>query len=152
MATNTYAQIAPRSGYMITQFTNTWIYPVKFLNIALDAKIVPYRYDGVNIVCKDRNTLASLYTDIYDYTTNSYYGGINNGFDIQAGTLLQDYGREIYLRTEDNSFWIHWRLVKQLTEQETSPNGTVGFIAVDSSYGYNPPTAEFDYCCSLRLG
>lgn len=161
MATRSYAQIAPRSGYMVTHTDTMWLYPLKFLNITLDAKIVPYRYDGINIVCKDLADLATLYQDLFAYTAIIPIGGSDGGFSLGPGTLLQDYGREMYWRTEDNTFWIHWRMVNQLTNQTdlpvrgSSPIGTVGFITVDTSYGDeipDPYKPVFERCLTMRLG
>ena len=156
-----YAQRPPRTGYMITQSNTTYLYPIQYVEEVLQTTTIPHRYDGVHIVCPNYETLKDLYYAIW-LRTSIANPASNPGFSLGVGTLLQDYGREIYIQTEDNTFFIHWRNVKQLTNQTDlpvggdSPNGIIGFIVVDTSYGNNdtpiPDFNIFDRAYAARIG
>ena len=142
---------------MVTHTDTMWLYPLQYVEQALAETNIPHRYDGVHIVCPTLQNIADIYYEIFLLTADVIPDG--PGFNIGIGTLLQDYGREIQWRTEDNSFWIHWRLVKQISEQGpgggASPIGTVGFIITIASYGDTIPegyTAIFERCLTMRLG
>jgi hypothetical protein len=146
---------------MITTGNTIWLYPLQYIEQALATTTFPYRWDGVNIVCPTVNDIAEIYYSIW-YLTSLANPGSNPGFSLGVGTLLQDYGSEIYLRTEDGTFFIHWRNVKQLTDQTTLPvggnssNDTIGFVTVNTSYGNDSlgPYYDgiFDKCQTIRLG
>jgi hypothetical protein len=152
-----YAQIQNRLRYMITVGNTTWLYPLQYVEQALAATTIPHTWDGVNIVCSTVQRISEIYSEIWGLTA---FGAHPTGFNIGVGTVLQDYGREIYFRTEDGTFYIHWRNVKQLTDQTTlpsggdSPNGTIGFVTVNASYNNDnyPYPAIFEQSLTVRLG
>jgi hypothetical protein len=154
-----YAQIQNRLRYMITVGNTTWLYPLQYVEQALTATTIPHTWDGVNIVCRNLTDLKNLYSYIFSFTATAQPIG-NTGFSLGVGTLLQDYGREIYFRTEDGTFFIHWRNAKQLIDQTAlpvggnSPNGTIGFVTVNTSYNNdeNPDTNIFENSLTVRLG
>lgn len=129
---------------MVTVGDTTWIYPIEYVERALTTTIIPHTYDGVNIVCNDVSGVINLYSEIFNLTAIAQPVG-NTGFSLGVGTLLQDYGREIFFRNVRGDFFIHWRNVKQLSPQTTppvnvpgnSPVDTIGFVTVNASYNNN---------------
>lgn len=156
-----YAQIQNRVRYMVTVGDTTWIYPIEYVERALTTTIIPHTYDGVNIVCNDVSGVINLYSEIFNLTAIAQPVG-NTGFSLGVGTLLQDYGREIFFRNVRGDFFIHWRNVKQLSPQTTppvnvpgnSPVDTIGFVTVNASYNNNenPSPSVLDKSLTVRLG
>lgn len=155
-----YAQIQNRIKYMITVQDTMWLYPLQYVEQALASTSVKHTWDGVNIVCKDVDAVKTLYEEIWNLTC---FGSHPTGFNIGENTMLQDYGREIYFRSEDGTFFIHWRNAKQLTSQSTlpigkrgdSPDDTIGFITVNASYNNDvsrPYPGTFEKSLVVRLG
>jgi hypothetical protein len=156
-----FAQIQSRIRYMFTGVDTVWLYPLKYIEEALTKTTIPHTWDGINIVCPTQNDVINLYYEIYLLTAIAQPYG-NEGYSLGVGTLLQDYGREIYFKTIDGSFFIHWRNVKQLYSQTTppvnvpgnSPNNTIGFVTVGASYNnnQNPAPQILDNVLIYRLG
>lgn len=146
---------------MVTVGDTTWIYPIEYVERALTTTIIPHTYDGVNIVCNDVSGVINLYSEIFNLTAIAQPVG-NTGFSLGVGTLLQDYGREIFFRNVRGDFFIHWRNVKQLSPQTTppvnvpgnSPVDTIGFVTVNASYNNNenPSPSVLDKSLTVRLG
>ena len=90
-----FAQIQNRIRYMITVINTTWLYPIVYVEKALAETAIPHTYDGVNIVCNDITGVINLYSEIYSLTAIAQPID-NEGFSLGVGTVLQDYGREIY--------------------------------------------------------
>ncbi len=155
-----YAQI-PKSKYFQTVINTTWLYPMTDIQAAFATTSVDYKFDGTNIICNTFADIQQLYEDFVNQTSNSQPVG-NTGFSLGVGTMLEDFGKDIYFKLSNGMTVIHWRLVKQLTPQApatviptpgNSPNETIGYITIWTSFGnVNPAPSIFDLPFVVRTG
>jgi hypothetical protein len=155
-----FAQVNPQNKYLRTILDTVWLYPMADIKKALAASSVAHTFDGTNIICPSIADITQIYSDIFSQTAISQPVG-NTGFSLGVGSIVEDFGKDIYFKLSNGMAVIHWRLVKQLTPQApatvipnpgNSPNETVGFITVWTSFGENSPApAVFDkpYVASL---
>jgi hypothetical protein len=158
----TYSQIKPRKDNFITVLNTAWLYPEIDVQAGLATTTFPHTYDGEFITCPTLNDLIGVYTDIYNKSTVSQPIG-NVGYSIGTGTLLEDKGSELRFRLSGGEVVIVWRLVKQLTPQNTSiipvagnsPDNTIGYVTTFCSYGSGPNggySVGLDDVMVLRVG
>lgn len=133
------------------------------ITTALDNTVYTYTFDGTIIVCPDIPSVIGLYTDIYNQTRISQPAG-NEGYTIGVGSLLEDLGRSLWFKLPDGKGIVEWRLVRQITPQlpeyiipvpGNSPNGTIGYTTVFTSYGNGPNggySVGLDDCQLIRIG
>jgi len=133
-----YKQIPLNLGYYRTIINTTWLYPQSDVDIALRNTTYTYTFNGSTFICPDLSNAIGLLLDIFAQTEITQPID-NTGFSLGVGTLLQDFGQNIFFRLEDNTLITQWRLVKQLTPQQpynvipvpgNSPPDTVGFVCV----------------------
>lgn len=119
--------------------STTYLYPQVDIDRALHSTQYKYTTDGTNIICPTQSDLLGVYNDIYTQTTLSQPDG-NVGYSCNNGTLLEDMGKDLQFLL-NSAIIIKWRLTKQITPQNilptpgNSPNGTIGYVTVFSSYG-----------------
>jgi hypothetical protein len=155
-----FAQI-PKSKYLQTIIDTTWLYPMTDIQVTFVTTSVDYNFDGTNIICKTFADIQQLYTDFVNQTSNSQPIG-NAGFSLGVGTMLEDFGKDIYFKLSNGMSVIHWRLVKQLTPQlpqnvipvpGNSPPETIGYVTTWTSFGNeNPAPSIFDLPLVVRTG
>jgi hypothetical protein len=156
-----FAQVNPHNKYLRSIIDTVWLYPMTDIQKALGTTSVAHTFDGMNIICSSFADITELYSDIFNQTTISQPVG-NTGFSLGVGSVVEDFGKEIYFKLSNGMAVIHWRLVKQITPQApatvipvpgNSPNETVGFITVWTSFGNNNPAPSvFDLPLVTRLG
>lgn len=143
---------------------------MKDIEAALATTVIPYTFDGTNLIVASLPDLNDIYYQCWYQTTlsqpigntnppNSPASPANQGYSIGVGTILEDIGKSIYWKLTTGETIIHWRLVKQISPQTSlpiadraySPVGTAGYITTWTSVSTQPVSnAE---CANLvRLG
>jgi hypothetical protein len=137
-------QIQPEIGYYITIINTVWVYPMVDIERALALTLIPYTFDGTNLVCQTTDDLIAIYLEIYNQTTISQPIG-NVGYSIGVQSFLQDFGKNLYFKLPDGTVFVQWRLVQLVTPQTKAPNNViptpgdstpdvVGYVTVYTSF------------------
>jgi hypothetical protein len=162
-------QIQPEIGYYITIIDTVWVYPMVDIERALAITLIPYTFDGTNLVCQTTDDLVAIYLEIYNQTTISNPGPPpppqpNPGYSIGVQSFLQDFGKNLYFKLPDGTVFVQWRLVQLVTPQTKAPNNViptpgdstpnvVGYVTIYTSFTRNSlPNSNMDPVNVARSG
>ena len=118
--------------------TNTfWLYPIANINSVLST--TTYTQIGNRLIFATKSALMTFYDNVFNSTAASQPLG-NAGYSLGVGTIVKDLQSELYLELPNGQLMVTWRLVKQITKQNSlpaggnSPNDTIGYATVVSNW------------------
>lgn len=153
-----------------TMIDTIWLYPI----FDVDTVLEQYRgispsivENGEDLIFSTIEHLYDFYSDVYVQTTSTQPTG-NAGYSLGVGTKLKDLSSNLNLKVDGGSKVVTWRLVEQLTPQNSdnlptpgnSPDGTIGYIAIYTDWdedgvqdptNFNMSSAGFSNADPLRV-
>ncbi len=126
----------------ITYYDTAYLYP----HINVDPVISQYKGLSPSLVQQDNVLIFSNLSHLYNFFEACYLSTAdsqpvgNAGYSLGVGTILKDLGETLHLDLGSGLRIITWRLVEQITDQDSlptggdSPNRTIGFIPIYSDW------------------
>ncbi len=136
------------------------MYPTHNIEATLATTIVPYTYNGSQIVSPTLVDLLNIAYLIWENTKDELPAPPPppgaGGFNVKVGCLLRDLGKSLSFELTDGSVVATWRLMELITNQIGTPGagqappGTIGYVPV--FYAAGNVSNEFDPVRVARVG
>ncbi len=126
----------------ITYYDTAYLYP----HINVDPIITQYKGLSPSLVQQDNVLIFGDLSHLYNFFEACYLSTAasqpvgNAGYSLGVGTRLKDLKETLHLDLASGLRIITWRLVEQITDQDSlpsggdSPNRTIGFIPIYSDW------------------